>query len=289
MRFVWICAVFFFAAMAVFDFERSAALGDGPIIVRGGGEGEYSVIFAHAHLAELARDCALTSCGFSRDESELFSGLSPSLRAPPRPLLKGKAEMGERLFSFEGADVWINQDLLWVDAEKSEAYDLAEAFVLWIRISCARQGLDSRVFAPIVAKARMALKAETQRGQIASSDKQTFEFLLWRNGSGSDRLAVRDPALNSMDLSRAVSSHLGCGSESLVKYFAPAWIPAFETLEDPDRILLTLNFGVKWSCGGSVKGNSFGRALIAAERGGNGAFVFDPNSLFISIDTGSDQ
>ena len=94
--------------------------GDGPVIVgNGGGTSEYSVVFVHQNLKQMLDDCANFSCSFSLDEYQIFSQVIYGAISKYELNFGNTENMGNRLFGFMGKGVWINQDLLWLDADKT--------------------------------------------------------------------------------------------------------------------------------------------------------------------------
>ncbi|MES2964290.1 MAG: hypothetical protein V4760_10395 [Bdellovibrionota bacterium] len=259
----------------------------GPIIVgNGGGQGEYSVVFAHANLKTILRDCGSAACGLDSREQTLLKKIEDVASGVPAIVMKTEKEMGSVRFLLQGKDVWINQDHLWVDEKKTSAYGLADGVVLWIEILATREALDPAEFASIDLKVLSSLKNYVQRAQQLSTDFQSFEYLMWRRAGMPDLLLVRDPFFNEVDVTKAISEHLGCTTVAALKFFSPSLNPGPGGSGPLDDYLLTLDFGVRWDCD-SGKGSSIGRAVVEARRQKpDGPLAFDPKSVFVHVETG---
>ncbi|MEK7357652.1 MAG: hypothetical protein AAB250_14470 [Bdellovibrionota bacterium] len=262
----------------------------GPVIVgNGGGAGEYSVVFARTNLAEIFRDCGSTACGLDPQEKLDFSRLEAAVPNKPSIVIKTEKEMGTVLFLLQGAEVWINQDLLWLDVKKTDAYGLADAVVLWMKILEAQTGLDPAQFATIEAKALTSLKNYVQRAQMLSTDNQMFEYLLWRKKTPTDVLFLRDPGMIEIDVATAVAAHLKCATVQSLHFFSPALMAGPGGSGPMDDYALYFDFGVRWKCDSS-SGNSFGRVVVIAKRTEvGGSLTFENSSVFVHVETGGIQ
>lgn len=118
------------------------------------GRGEDSVVSARANLSSLLRECRLMSCGLDVEEGKTLALIEAA--SVPAIVMKSYKEMGTILFVLDGAEVWINRDLLWVDEKRTIAFGLAHALSLWIEILATQESLDVARYDSIRAKILVA-------------------------------------------------------------------------------------------------------------------------------------
>jgi hypothetical protein len=246
----------------------------GPIIVgTGAGGSEFSLIFARANFVEMARDCFASSCTLTPTERTLAPQILLRAAKPPPLLFKTERDMPGLLKKMTAGAVWFNQDRLWLDAKKTVAYDVPEAAAQWLDVLI---GDIAPASSALGAKISESLRQRMSRQTRATGDGGTFELLHWRPVSGVDRLFVRDPALNSVDLTAALTVSLACPSLNTLTLFSPT----FSSITDlgPDRLLFTVGLGLRWNCGGVTRSES-GYVLIYANKNASGAWEFDPATI----------
>ena len=290
--------------------------GAGPILVgNGAGTAEYAMVFVGRSLPDILRECRDLSCGLSAQEKNFLSNLIVTIsRLGSAPLLfKRGTELKQNVFILKNAEVWINQDKLWLDIAQQVPYDFAESFALWLEIETARSNMSSvalpsdldgsssteEVLNSIQNKARAAFRRHSTRGETSwnGDNTQTFGFLLWNRISGVDQIALHDPAFDSFDLTEAAANdlrkQLACVNFANLHFFSPAWLPAPSTIETADGVTLYLTFGVRWACDRSsaaspaiIRGSSSGRVILNAKRNSSGVLSLNRQKVFVHIDTG---
>ena len=226
------------------------------------------------------KDCQV-SCGLAADEMQLLNKLITDAVKPPQSVFKKKNEMGSRLFDLVQDQVWINQDLLWVSSEDGELspYDIADAIDLWIEILATRISKSTDAHS-LRVKAHKIFSLRVERSGFELVKDQTFEYLLWRRANGTDQLVMRDPALQMVEVSPLIDQAISCQSlDYSLQIFSPAWM--YSTIEST-KALMTLNFGVKWTCQGR-KYSSVGRAVVITNLNQKN-WVFDLSTLFVHVD-----
>ena len=242
-----------------------ALAASGPIIVGGGGQSEYSLIFVRNNLATILSDCARLTCELTDAEAKVMTRLQAVAQAAPEVVFASTTELGNRLFALRPPKVWINQDLLWLDSSHSVPYEVSTAGALWVDILAASVGISEPSLQTLRFKLAESLKHKVLRGAIELNPGQTYEFIIWSQ-TGSDVLVLRDPSLRTLDLSTKLRSALGCtqGAKD-VRLFAPAWTAN----------LLSLQLGVRWRCEGRTFSSS---ALLSFNAD------FNPESVLIYVD-----
>jgi hypothetical protein len=201
---------------------------EGPIVVgKGAGQSEFALIFAHQHMAELLRQCLLT-CELGTDEKRFAVDLEKRLVTDPlpQPVFKGKNDLGDVRFRRANREVWINQDLLWLDDAKTRALDVAAATSLWLDVVTEglKQADERDLVERLKTKLVKELSAETKYAGHKFHGEHLLNAFLWRQHAAidsSDRLFLGDFQAQVIELtSKAAGATRGSG----IKFFAMNWI-----------------------------------------------------------------
>lgn len=250
----------------------------GPIIVGGGaGEGEFSVIFVRSNLKQIIEECAAISCHLDSADQQLLKNISKNSEHPPEIFFTDSTILNEKIFEIRGQHVLINQEKLWTDVEKTKAYSVADAGALWIQILATWNDVPTST--QVIREAlTLSLITETRRSKLELDPQKTVEFILWKNKT-QDILVVRDPALESIDLSDSISHALKCSSPSEIRLYSPSWMPTnwnFPVFANDHH--LTLQFGISWRCGKqSFSSNGYSSMQLILKN--NSPWSFDPASI----------
>lgn len=220
----------------------------GPIIVGGAGESEYSVIFARDHLRELLETCLQITCSLNEKQISLLQNLVSISDQAPTPVFKSASDMTE-LFELHGNHVWILRDRLWEDPERTVSLKVGGAVGLWIQILGTIAQIPSDQVADLTPVASKATDHGIQRAKIDLQGGQSFEFVLWDQGSPT-RFLIRDPGLQSLNLMALLTPQaLRCpGAVKDLRIYSPAW-QTLSGAPDPLRAQISLQFGISWTCG----------------------------------------
>ena len=266
-----------FSGALFFIILNASQVFAGPVIVgSGGGASEYSIIFARSSFAKMLEECAI-SCELSAVDQQVLLQLQ-KITGLPAAIFKNQKDLGSRVYEIHGQEVWINQDLLWLDADHSIPYDVAEAVALWLEIAEQVSGQPAAA-SSIQEKARILFRKQIQRGNIELAKDQVFEFILWKSSS-EDHLVARDPFMQTLEVSGAAKEIIDCEErDSRQQFFSPTWLP----MESQNDIVLNLNFGVKWTCGGKTQ-SSFGRGIVLTKSDKNGNWKFAASTFYVHID-----
>jgi hypothetical protein len=254
----------------------------GPIIVgNGAGEGEYSVVFVSAKLPSILEECGNVSCQLTSDEQKIFQALQAQASFPRTLVFKNSQSLGHNIFEIQGAEVWVNQDLLWRDSLQQIPFDVSDAGDLWIHVLASAAKLQSPLVDTIGQKISLSLSHETSRGRLDIENKGSVEFILWSRQS-SDTLVIRDPALTILDLSDALKNAIHCPKPVSPRIFSPAWMSLVGGAAPTERLNLTLQFGMSWTCQGrSVVSRGLAAIQLVSEKG---SAIFDPKSVYLYVE-----
>jgi len=240
----------------------------GPIIVGGGaGESEFSVLFVHSYLQQIVEECGSFSCPLTNEEKTFFQDLVRDVKSSPSAIFKTSQDLKDRLFEIHDSVVWINQELLWKDAQKNLAYDIGDAAELWLKILAEKNQIDLSLKPSLVEKLKKSLMHESMRSQLNLDLMGTTEFILWKSDK-ADLLVLRDPALTTVVFTPLIAAALKCSEEpKALRVYSPAWmlVPSGET----NRIDISLQFGVSWTCENqSYSSRGFSKFQIVAQEMG---------------------
>lgn len=268
--------------LLAFCFSLTAQ--SGPIIVGGAGEGEYSVTFVHKNINLILNDCLDFSCTLSSSQRALLVQISSSHILSFAPVFKSSREM-TTLFLVRPLqnEVYINQDKLWTDSDRTLAFDVGDALTLWIQIVGHELGIDDQKVKNVAQIAAESLKNQVQRGGVSLEDRQTFEFLLWQRGSET-RFLARDPAMQSVGLTELINGRsLNCSARvSNTRIYSPTWGTLSEGTNQ-NTLNATLHFGISWTCADKhFNTNALIYAKVVRENS-SARWMFDKNSVGIFV------
>ena len=244
----------------------------GPILVgSGAGKGEFSVVFTHKLFGEILSECIEVRCSLSDNEKQ---EVKPYVEydLPNLHFLK-KKELKEKEYELRGSDLFINQDRLWLNEEKTKPYDVPEAMILWLRVLSNEQ-LNGSIY----DKMRKDLRASVLRGHVVQK-KSRFEYLIIERQNEESLFQMMDSTGQSFLLNDLISSKIQCekGSPKGLSFISPA----FRT--HPGSEIVRLSTIIDYTCGETPQ-RRFTDILAGLKRVGEKTFVFDPDTLEIYIE-----
>lgn len=261
----------------------SLASEGGPIGVgNGGGSSEYSVVFAHENLVSLLKDCANYTCNLQFDEHVILTELIGAALDSPLTLKFSNSQLlGKLRYKIVDENVFVNQDLLWVDAAKTVSYEIGDALSLWVTITADRIGETNPIVNSIAAKVKRDMQQSMGRGRYDAPKDYTFEFLEWKKLDQPDVLVIRDPFLNVINVTEMMIQQVGCPGNLEIELYSPAWLPIGSTTETTD-VTLALDFGAKITCDGNMSQGS-ARLFVTAKRDKKNDLAFDLQSTILQL------
>ncbi len=242
---------FFVFFISVFLGQLASA---GPIIVgHGAGESEYSILFARAHLDELLSVCSADQCHFSSLEKDWLRTTRELALLAPDAIFKTKDELGDRLFLRHPIEhqVWLNQDLLWLDPSRTVPYQVSDAVILWMNILLVGKNIPKPLLAIMQFDLAAALTDHVQ-SIFSTGDKTSgFTAVLWSRKAGNDDLYFRDQAFQTYSGLSSVRAALVCEAEtaSQIKFHSGRWMTSENQQEVSSKLALRLELSVTWNCG----------------------------------------
>ncbi len=244
----------------------------GPIIVRSeAGQSEYSILFARAHLDELLSVCSNDECNLSEDqESWLRTARQLSLNAP-KVIFKNKTDLADQKFTKHDDQVWLNQDLLWLDDAHTIAFQVSDAMVLW---------LDILLQGKIIPRLELTV-LEFEMARVLNEKVQTirsageFSAILWRHADRNDEIFFEDHTQRMISIRDSLQKSGFCGNDlaTSLQFHSASWNDLTTRKE------IRLEVATTWSCG--VQKNR-GNLQIMAEL--NDQSEVDPSSIRTFID-----
>lgn len=93
-----------------------------------------SVLYAHDHLEALLSICNKRDCNLSDDQKSWLETTKQLAQNLPEVVFKNSFQLENKKFFQQKNEVWINQDLLWIDGAKTISFQISDAVVLWIDI-----------------------------------------------------------------------------------------------------------------------------------------------------------
>jgi hypothetical protein len=258
----------------------------GPILVGGGGESEYSLIFLRENLSQIMQDCFAVTCGLTDVEKSRLAIFQQKSKNPPKLVFKTQDEMERRLFELKSKDneVWINQDELWLNEDKTIAYGISDAAALWIQILQQGEAIAQDDVARLTLSLEGSLVNQVIRYAAELNDGETFELLSWKGLNQNTRLFIRDPFVQNFELTEKIRNAIHCSSSPIenMSIYSANWVSMTPTNEK--LLVFNVGFGLKWTCG-QKKHNQTGNVLISAMRdNADVPFQFDPNTIRVVID-----
>jgi hypothetical protein len=272
------------ASFFLFILPLQAISGDGPIGVgNGGGSSEYSIVFTHNNLVELLNDCANFSCTLDREEHIILWQIINYAVVDTTALKFGStSEVGNALYKIVLDTVWVNQDLLWIDSQKTIPYSVGDALGLWVTILADRYDITNPLVKTVSEKVAATMQQNMGRGKYDAPNDLTFEFVQWNKLDNKDLLVIRDPFLTTVNVSELIANEIQCtDANSEVSVFSPSWIPIGFPQADED-VILSLDFGLRTTCG-VKKRQSSARIIITAKRNEKNELSFDLSSTILQV------
>ncbi len=269
------------------NFFLSTALA-GPIIVGGAGESEYSIVYAQTNFKSLLENCLKYSCVLDQHQTFTIQNFINHSSELPEAIFKTNTDLNF-LFKLcpDKKCVWINRDLLWQDSEKTISIDIGNALEIWVHILGQKLSINHEDTTRVATMASTSTKNLIHRGQFKLEDKQTFEYILW-NKLNTSNFAIRDPALNTIDLMSLIhSSNLNCSTNpKQIQIYSPVWIPLSEP-PTATSLNTNLHFGISWRCG-LQNFSTNGVFYITSERKNTDqAWTFNLRSIGLFINIGA--
>lgn len=245
----------------------------GPILVgQGGGQSEFSLVFAHQNLNLFLSTCLSATCQLSTvEKSRLRVLLNRFKIRPPQAVFKSTNELGTMLFAVDSVanSVDINKDLLWLDAGGTIAYDIPSAVVFWLDVLAQLDPSSSKALdSELKAKVHLRILDKLSKAQVNFNSGNNFEALVWRQQSAHDRLFIRDSEFNSFDFTPLILSGELCfaGRPSALRINTVRW--AWLNPRGETALRMGLELIMNWDCSGS---SHRGRAKLVLSANGSGA------------------
>lgn len=240
-------------AFAIFGMSTDLAAKDGPIVVKNGsGVSEFNLVFVRSNWKEILTDCALNCVQSSEEFSLLRSLIEAEPNETAKLVFQDSRQLGNELYKTDkevGAVVYLNQDLLWTDAERTEPYDQGAAAELLTRIYSLHVQGDLRVTKSLAAKMAYLVKTKVQRSKFLFGNISVVEAVLWKLKS-DDQLILQTFSGDSFYVTAAVLKQLECAAyKPTVRFFNPRWMALSELNHQEKTLYARLQAGLKWSCG----------------------------------------
>jgi hypothetical protein len=188
----------------------------GPIIVgSGAGESEYALLFAQAQLPDLLSACSLNRCTLTPAEAAALVQIQSASAHPPQAIFKTDSEMSGSILRVIGAQVWFNEDELWLDPSNTIAYDVPHAAGLWVQV--LGQNLDQQVINSLRLKIQSALNLNLgENSTLFGSGSLAVVF--W-----SHSVYLRDGQANVLPLTAQLVSQITAMDQNTLQFFSARW------------------------------------------------------------------
>ncbi len=253
----------------------------GPIIVgQGAGESEYSILFARSHLDDLLSTCAGDKCHFSSIEKEWLKTTRTLAQNPPRAIFKNKATLGNLIYFKHSVEneVWLNQDLLWLDAAGSIPYKVSDGVTLWMEILLKGLDIPDSVLANLQIGLRTSLNERIQAIFSSGENTEGFTAILWTHKDANDDLYFRDQTFQTFSGIDSIRKAALCEKLELrqIKFHSARWNASWTVANSTPRLLLRLEVAATWNCGTQAKRGRLQIVMMAAHKD---VYEIDPESI----------
>ena len=262
--------VFLFSGIIAF---LPALAGGGSVIVgAGAGESEFSVAFSRVNLPNLLAYCKNFDCHLTSSASLVLDKLSVLAQNVPQAVFKSEKEMPGAIFklSLASGEVWFNQDRLWLDADQTKPYAVADAVNLWIDVLSTGQN-----FSP--AALDHLKKAESQiLGQNFQTISDDLGAVIWKQ-KPVEHLYLFDSSGQTLDVQSKLEASVPCTDKKkmALEIFSGTW-QGLTSSASENKYVLTAQ--VIWSCGAEVARGEIS-VLAAAEILPDGELKVRPDSV----------
>lgn len=276
-----------FISAALLGASNSFAKLRAPILVgQGAGQSEYAIVFTYQSLPALLSGCLIADCGLDDQGLAVLNELiARAQRMKVTVLFKTSVELQSHVFGLspDGSTVSFNQDLLWIDRDKTQGYDLPRAVGLWIDVLAFREPRIPHAVYERVLVATVKNLGHTLIQSRIEKNGSTFEGMIWKQPQGQDRVFVRDGAYNNYDFTSAFTqSGVLCftGPASDVRVHGARW--AWVNPREDGGLRLGLELTMNWKCSdGAHRGRT--KLVLTAQPAG-GAYEIDENSSEVYVE-----
>lgn len=226
--------------------ERKAE-GTAPVIVgSGGGKAEFSILYARTTFQKFLSHLSFIVKSQGSDEERETLKKIASMQLP-EVKFKTDKELDIAVFVVTNdGKIILNKDKLWLDKEKTQPYNLAASFSLWIKLLGAIHSLPNTTIESLAQKANHTASNQIKEVSYAMADNQNLDVVIYRgNNLENDTLTFHDPADTVTDLTTYLVELTKCSQVKTLRIHSLS-----STYLKSDQNSVTYQFPTRltWNC-----------------------------------------